>query len=202
MSSGGLGSPCSPLVTALNCRSRTVPVRGAAISKQFGFGRALRLMHVHTHRSARLVYLRCICHHVPGRRRQRCRDTERSFRYTFKHRHTISKATPVGDLALINVDYISPSLWLGVVLGITGMVLYSLKFRDARGTTEGDIVAASLFVMCGGILTLQGWRLDPILMLSEFVLGGVGIFYMVQTVNLRKQLEVCSQLAKRRPDRL
>lgn len=98
----------------------------------------------------------------------------------------------VCDLALINVDYISPSLWLGVVLGITGMILYSLKFRDAKGTTEGDIVAASLFVMCGGILTLQGWRLDPILMLSEFVLGGVGIFYMVQTVNLRKQLEVCT----------
>lgn len=106
--------------------------------------------------------------------------------------NSASGGQAIGDLALINVDYISPSLWLGVVLGITGMVLYSLKFRDARGTTEGDIVAASLFVMCGGILTLQGWRLDPILMLSEFVLGGVGIFYMVQTVNLRKQLEVCS----------
>lgn len=106
--------------------------------------------------------------------------------------NSVRGGTAVGDLALINVDYISPSLWLGVVLGITGMVLYSLKFRDARGTTEGDIVAASLFVMCGGILTLQGWRLDPILMLSEFVLGGVGIFYMVQTVNLRKQLEVCT----------
>lgn len=130
------------------------------------------------------------------RRLQRRCDARLSFRHTFKRCLTTNRATQMGDIALINVDYISPSLWLGVVLGITGMVLYSLKFRDARGTTEGDIVAASLFVMCGGILTLQGWRLDPILMLSEFVLGGVGIFYMVQTVNLRKKLEVCAPLAR------
>jgi hypothetical protein len=97
----------------------------------------------------------------------------------------------VADLSLVNVDYISPSLWLGIALAVTGMILYSLKIKNARGTTEVDIVAASLFVMCGGILTLQGWRLDPTLMLSEGVLSAVGIYYMVQTVTLRKELQVC-----------
>lgn len=96
----------------------------------------------------------------------------------------------ISDLALVNVDYVSPSLWLGVVLAITGMVLYSLKIRNTKGTQEVDIVAASLFVTCGGVLILQGWRLDPMLMLSEGVLAAVSIFYMVQTVNLRKELEV------------
>ena len=55
---------------------------------------------------------------------------------------------------------------------------------------EVDIVAASLFVTCGGVLVLQGWRLDPMLMLSEGVLSAVSIYYMIQTVTLRKELEV------------
>lgn len=100
------------------------------------------------------------------------------------------RASNVAELALVNVDYVSPSLWLGIALAVTGMVLYSLKIRNMRGTQEVDIVAASLFVTCGGILILQGWRLDPTLMLSEGVLSAVGIYYMIQTVTLRKELEV------------
>lgn len=100
------------------------------------------------------------------------------------------RASNIGELALVNVDYVSPSLWLGIVLAVTGMVLYSLKIRNARGTQEVDIVAASLFVTCGGVLILQGWRLDPTLMLSEGVLAAVSIYYMIQTVTLRKELEV------------
>ena len=100
------------------------------------------------------------------------------------------QASSVAELALVNVDYVSPSLWLGIALAVTGMVLYSAKIRNTRGTQEDDIVAASLFVTCGGVLVLQGWRLDPMLMLSEGVLSAVSIYYMIQTVTLRKELEV------------
>jgi hypothetical protein len=98
-------------------------------------------------------------------------------------------SSSISELALVNVDYVSPSLWLGIILAVTGMVLYSLKIRNTSGTQEVDIVTASLFVTCGGVLILQGWRLDPTLMLSEGVLAAVSIYYVIQTVSLRKELE-------------
>lgn len=94
------------------------------------------------------------------------------------------------DLALVNVDYISPSLWLGVLVATSGLILYSYKMSDARGTKDVETVTASLLVLAGGILAVQGWRLDPILMLSEGVLASIGVFYIIQTVELRKQVLV------------
>lgn len=99
-------------------------------------------------------------------------------------------STFVADVALVNVDYVSPSLWLGVLVCISGLALYTFKLSNARGMKDTETVTASLFVMSGGILTLQGWRLDPVLMLSEFVLAGIGLYYVIQTVELRKQVEV------------
>lgn len=107
---------------------------------------------------------------------------------THSRRRNLSTSAHFADVALVNVDYISPSLWLGVAVAMSGLVLYSFKMQNARGTQELDIVTASLLVLVGGILTLQGWRLDPILMLSEAVLACVGVYYIVQTVELRKQL--------------
>lgn len=96
----------------------------------------------------------------------------------------------VADVALVNVDYVSPSLWLGVAVAMSGLVLYAFKMQNAKGTEDLDIVTSSLLVLVGGILMLQGWRLDPILMLSEAVLASVGVYYIIQTVELRKQIGV------------
>lgn len=93
-------------------------------------------------------------------------------------------------MALVNVDYVSPSLWLGVAVAMSGLVLYAFKMQNAKGTEDLDIVTSSLLVLVGGILMLQGWRLDPILMLSEAVLASVGVYYIIQTVELRKQIGV------------
>jgi formate-dependent nitrite reductase membrane component NrfD len=109
--------------------------------------------------------------------------------YSMRSRECQSAAY-VTDLALVNVDYVSPSLWLGVLVATSGLVLYSYKMSDARGTKDVETVTASLLVLAGGILAVQGWRLDPILMLSEGVLASVGIFYIIQTVELRKQVLV------------
>jgi Ycf66 protein N-terminus len=89
---------------------------------------------------------------------------------------------------MINVDYISPSLYLGIAVAMSGLILYTLKLQNARGTKDLDIVTASLLVVSGVIVTVQGWRLDPILMLSEGLLASVGVYYIAQTVELRKQL--------------
>lgn len=61
--------------------------------------------------------------------------------------------------------------------------------------------------MCGGILFFQGWRLDPILLLSQILLGGSTIFFMAESLYLRNDLnsekdiemkDIDSGLAKKR----
>jgi hypothetical protein len=39
--------------------------------------------------------------------------------------------------------------------------------------------------LCGGILIFQGWRLDPILLLSQILLSGTAIFFIAESLYLR-----------------
>lgn len=43
-------------------------------------------------------------------------------------------------------------------------------------------------LLCGGILFFQGWRLDPILLLSQILLSGTTIFFIAESLYLRKNL--------------
>lgn len=48
-----------------------------------------------------------------------------------------------------------------------------------------DFFFSSIGLLCGGILFFQGWRLDPILLLSQILLGGTTIFFIVENIYLR-----------------
>jgi len=48
-----------------------------------------------------------------------------------------------------------------------------------------DFFFSSVGLLCGGILFFQGWRLDPILLLSQILLGGSTIFFMAESLYLR-----------------
>lgn len=52
--------------------------------------------------------------------------------------------------------------------------------------------------MCGGILIFQGWRLDPILLLSQILLSGTTIFFIAENIILReKKVDKMDLLSKR-----
>lgn len=48
-----------------------------------------------------------------------------------------------------------------------------------------DSFFSSIGLLCGGILIFQGWRLDPILLLSQILLSGTAIFFIVESLYLR-----------------
>lgn len=48
-----------------------------------------------------------------------------------------------------------------------------------------DSFFSSIGLLCGGILTFQGWRLDPILLLSQILLSGTAIFFIAESLYLR-----------------
>lgn len=48
-----------------------------------------------------------------------------------------------------------------------------------------DSFFSSIGLLCGGILIFQGWRLDPILLLSQILLSGTTIFFITESLYLR-----------------
>lgn len=48
-----------------------------------------------------------------------------------------------------------------------------------------DSFFSSIGLLCGGILIFQGWRLDPILLLSQILLSGTAVFSIAESLYLR-----------------
>nr|YP_009659390.1 hypothetical protein, ycf66 [Riccia fluitans]QCR64602.1 hypothetical protein, ycf66 [Riccia fluitans]QYB18417.1 hypothetical protein [Riccia fluitans]WKW95005.1 hypothetical protein, Ycf66 [Riccia fluitans] len=83
---------------------------------------------------------------------------------------------------------IGPSTILGVGLIIVGIILYALKIREPYVSRDYDFFFSSIGLLCGGILFFQGWRLDPILLLSQILLSGTTIFFIIESLYLRKNI--------------
>nr|YP_009522509.1 hypothetical protein [Dumortiera hirsuta]AXQ02628.1 hypothetical protein [Dumortiera hirsuta] len=83
---------------------------------------------------------------------------------------------------------LGPSTILGVGLIIVGILLYALKIREPYVSRDYDFFFSSIGLLCGGILFFQGWRLDPILLLSQILLSGTTIFFIAESLYLRKNI--------------
>jgi hypothetical protein len=69
-----------------------------------------------------------------------------------------------------------------------------------------DSFFSSIGLLCGGILFFQGWRLDPILLLSQILLSGTTVFFIIENIYLRnsspysknvKRIEISSRIGNR-----
>ena len=79
---------------------------------------------------------------------------------------------------MVNVG-LSVSSLLGIFLGIFGVILALLSLvvliRNPRRTENllgfcQDIFLGAVYLLVGGILFFQGWRQDPVLQFSQFLL--------------------------------
>uniref|UniRef100_A0AAU6PBU8 Ycf66 n=1 Tax=Pohlia lutescens TaxID=2779719 RepID=A0AAU6PBU8_9BRYO len=83
---------------------------------------------------------------------------------------------------MIHIE-LGPSTIVGIGLIIIGILLYALRIRELN--VSRDSFFSSIGLLCGGILIFQGWRLDPILLLSQILLSGTAIFFIVESLYLR-----------------
>ena len=60
---------------------------------------------------------------------------------------------------------------VGIVLAVCGGGLYFLRSFKPALARDYDVFFAAIGLLCGGILFFQGWRLDPILQFSQFLLA-------------------------------
>nr|YP_010589261.1 hypothetical chloroplast RF66 [Isoetes australis]WAB48020.1 hypothetical chloroplast RF66 [Isoetes australis] len=85
---------------------------------------------------------------------------------------------------MIHMEY-GPSTTVGVGLVSVGILLYVLREREPNVSRDYDFLFSSIGLLCGGIFIFQGWRLDPILLLSQMLLSGTAISYITESLHLR-----------------
>jgi len=74
---------------------------------------------------------------------------------------------------------------VGIVLMVGGGLLFSLRTYKPALSRDTDVFFAAVGLLCGGILFFQGWRLDPILQFSQFLLATTTVFFVYESVRLR-----------------
>jgi Ycf66 protein N-terminus len=84
--------------------------------------------------------------------------------------------------------------FLGIGLAIAGVGLYFLRSIRPELARDQDIFFAAISLVCGLILLFQGWRLDPILAFSQYLLAGSAVYFAVENLRLRG---VTTEQAKR-----
>nr|YP_009973843.1 hypothetical chloroplast RF66 [Danaea sellowiana]QNH93752.1 hypothetical chloroplast RF66 [Danaea sellowiana] len=82
---------------------------------------------------------------------------------------------------------LGPSTIVGIGLILIGVLLYVLRKKEPNVSRYYDFFFSSIGLLCGGILISQGWRLDPILLLSQILLSGTTIFFIAENIILREK---------------
>ncbi|MGD2182173.1 Ycf66 family protein [Lusitaniella coriacea] len=85
---------------------------------------------------------------------------------------------------MVNFGLNSASI-LGIFLAVAGASLYFMRSVRPELSRDHDIFFAAVGLVCGCILLWSGWRLDPILQLSQFLLTGSAIFFAFEAIRLR-----------------
>ena len=70
---------------------------------------------------------------------------------------------------MINV-IVEPALLLGGIFAVVMILLYSLRFINSDLATDWDIFITTIGIVYSSIIVIHGWRLDPILLLSQVLL--------------------------------
>ncbi len=70
---------------------------------------------------------------------------------------------------MININF-GPSLFLGVILNFGVLILYFLRNVKPDLARDEDIFFTAIGFLYSCILIIHGWRLDPILLLSQVLI--------------------------------
>lgn len=88
---------------------------------------------------------------------------------------------------MINIDF-SYNFILGCFVGLVGITLYSVRFLNPKVAEEKDIFLSTLFFIYSGIIIIHGWRLDPILFLSQILIVTLSMSFFIENLSLRVRL--------------
>ena len=85
---------------------------------------------------------------------------------------------------------VNASLNWASIFGIALFIASFVPFWNKKSiSNQYDVFLAPVFWLCGGILFFQGWRLDPILQFSQFLLVGVVFLVGYENIKLRELIK-------------
>jgi hypothetical protein len=88
---------------------------------------------------------------------------------------------------MVNINF-GLNFILGGFVFIIGIALYSIRFLNPKIAEEKDIFLSTLFLIYSGIIAIHGWRLDPILFLSQMLIVFLSISFFIENLTLRLRL--------------
>jgi Ycf66 protein N-terminus len=89
------------------------------------------------------------------------------------------------EITMVNIGGSGWNILLALVLVAGSVGLGFLRSIRPSLARDYDIFFAAVGLFCGGILFFQGWRLDPILQFSQFLLTGTAFFFVIENLRLR-----------------
>ena len=84
---------------------------------------------------------------------------------------------------------VNASLNWASIVGVALVIAGFIPFFKKSISTQYDPFLVPVFWLCGSILFLQGWRLDPILQFGQFLLAGVVFFVGYENIKLRELIK-------------
>ena len=84
---------------------------------------------------------------------------------------------------------VNASLNLASILGIALILAGFVPFFKKSISTQYDPFLVPVFWLCGSILFMHGWRLDPILQFGQFLLASVVFFVGYENIKLRELIK-------------
>jgi|TARA_B110000259_G_C13764029_1_gene301880 hypothetical protein len=97
---------------------------------------------------------------------------------------------------MINIG-LTPNVVLGILMTISGSLFYIVKITKPQISGTNDIFVITLNLIYSGIIIIHGWRLDPILLFSQYIIVTIVMFFTIDNINLKNQI----LLVKRRKQR-
>jgi len=88
---------------------------------------------------------------------------------------------------MINIG-LTPNVILGILMTVGGSFFYIIQIAEPQKTGKNDIFLITLNLIYSGIIIIHGWRLDPILLLSQYILATLVIFFTLENISMRNKI--------------
>jgi len=85
---------------------------------------------------------------------------------------------------MINI-IVEPELLLGGTFGLVMLILYGLRFAKPEIANDGDVFITTLGLIYSSIIIVHGWRLDPVLFFSQFLLNSITFYFLWLSIRQR-----------------
>ena len=98
---------------------------------------------------------------------------------------------------MLNISF-GPNILLGLILSCGVILLYFLRIVKPEVARDEDIFFATIGLLYSCILIVHGWRLDPILLLSQVLIISSLIVTGWENIRLRGLLANMAKVKKKK----